>query len=788
MPLKFIRTTRKAVGVDPLQAAIAATAFTKDLMSTLQFPPATVAVSILLVILETIQSIQTNRAGCDRLARRAAKILCDIDEQMRGRWESAPEMLIRNLQKFEGTLRLINDFMRKLADSKWSDRFLRKSSIEDALCEFSTMLDEAAQSFQMATLIDIHYAVSSKQRTRRRSTEQDNCTEIVRSPAPPPYNTGDSSLAEPSEGVIEIETPAISDAAAASQSSESSVPHIETILLPENALASLNEDKLSDHYLSDSLSSLTLDDDHGVRHFGPFGVHLHISSLVSAISSIRNHVARAIPSERGVRYEGFKAQAYKQWLRDVKILQNVYHPNLPQMLGFSDEKTPTPFILLSNVQTQSPQSLVREALRSSSIAACTELMLRFYRDLSDTAMYIQQQLALDESKVQDFFEASASSFRVDSAKTLVVGLPPPRPGNWHSYRNYGLAHSLFNACLNMLPNNGRVSYAYDKGDEKITDEMQRKINHLVTLARSLLPKGHGPAVLPPKLLNLVEDNDFAVPSLTLRQVRDISFDLSSHDHTWYERSVPSHKFSVGDLGYIPSGKSFESFVRVRNVLDDRLAAFDVSTKASGDHWCWENTPIQREPLQGYSLPENVTGWAVAVPPHAQIDVAATHEAYVTSTHEAWRYLLANGQSLAEEASVKPHELILITRAGTHQDFYINDFRPKPFGMQSHGNHIGGRDPRFAANPFHQHQTHGFHQSRSFHPPPPFGGFGQSLLPSIFYLFTSLDALHEPYWSQSPVCVPRGSPRPPFPHNFTYKIGWNIGFLNYVQLHAEDFTD
>ena len=48
-----------------------------------------------------IQNIQSNKAGCIALARRAAQILVDIDHQMRGRWDSAPERLVENLRKFE---------------------------------------------------------------------------------------------------------------------------------------------------------------------------------------------------------------------------------------------------------------------------------------------------------------------------------------------------------------------------------------------------------------------------------------------------------------------------------------------------------------------------------------------------------------------------------------------------------------------------------------------------------------------------------------------------------------
>lgn len=53
MPLRFIRS--KVSGVDPLQVAISTTALARDLLLTLQFPPAIAAVSVVLLILETVQ-------------------------------------------------------------------------------------------------------------------------------------------------------------------------------------------------------------------------------------------------------------------------------------------------------------------------------------------------------------------------------------------------------------------------------------------------------------------------------------------------------------------------------------------------------------------------------------------------------------------------------------------------------------------------------------------------------------------------------------------------------------
>ena len=81
------------------------------------------------------------------------------------RWDNAPSTLIKNLERFQTyvgalclrcylsissrTLTSIQEFMKIQTDLKWSDRFLKKSSIEQALAEYTRQLDDAARSFQV---------------------------------------------------------------------------------------------------------------------------------------------------------------------------------------------------------------------------------------------------------------------------------------------------------------------------------------------------------------------------------------------------------------------------------------------------------------------------------------------------------------------------------------------------------------------------------------------------------------------------------------------------------------
>ena len=137
--------------------------------------------------------------------------------------------------------------------------------------------------------------------------------------------------------------------------------------------------------------------------------------------------------------------------------------------------------------------------------------------------------------------------------------------------------------------------------------MQKKINHLVTLAQSLLPSGSEPPKLPSKLQKLIEDSDFDTPCLTLHQVRDLTFHAGAHEHSWCQRNVPACKFSVGDFGYIPRGKDWNAFIRLENVFERDAGALKLSLRTHGEHWCWENVPIQRQHLQAFELPMDVSG-------------------------------------------------------------------------------------------------------------------------------------------------------------------------------------
>lgn len=101
------------------------------------------------------------------------------------------------------------------------------------------------------------------------------------------------------------------------------------------------------------------------------------------------------------------------------------------------------------------------------------------------------------------------------------------------------------------------------------------------------------------------------PRLTLRQLRLSNIEANTHDHTWKENAgILSHKFAVGDFGYIPEGEGFEAYVKLGNIYSDELVELSVESHTYGTQWCWKDMPVRRSTIDPYELPDNVA-WSAA---------------------------------------------------------------------------------------------------------------------------------------------------------------------------------
>ncbi|EIW56653.1 uncharacterized protein TRAVEDRAFT_49473 [Trametes versicolor FP-101664 SS1] len=787
MPLP-IKRIRKATADNALSVLILTSEVTKQIADIMQFPPAQAAAGVLLLVFETIQKIQTNREGCYRLAQRCLAMLVDIRDHMSDRWDSAPPSLLKAISRFEETLKSIHKFMLQEADQKWGARLIRKSTIETSMKQYHTALDDASRSFQIATLINIHLAVGeapSRPKDAEASTSAAagaNTGGEAREPTLPPYPTGQEVIVS---DVIELCTSPVSRSE--TTDSFSNIDTMSTMSLPSSGEYEIINSPETEE-------DLRITEHHGFNQYHQSQFRMKAKSRIKSgwwaggiEGDIDGRNSMMIP------YEGDRPVAMKRWMRDVKMLQNLYHPNLPQMVGYSNDETPTPFILLANVQTRLPQAMLLDAVKNSSLAACTHLLLRFYQDTLDAALYLQRQRDLSESKLQDYIEAS--DFRIDAEQTVVMGLPPPEVDNIVSWRNFGLAHSIRSVYLNILPNRGYAREPFDTSDDSTSNVRQRKVNHLTMLARALLPDSDNLEVVKKRLQSVLrvteeEDEEAEVLPLTLRQIRKAAFAADVHNQSWFRNNIPPHKFSVGDLGYVPKGGAddWADFVVCCNVLEDGLAKFETSNSATGKQGMWANRGYERQDIPPFELPGGVHGWPVAVLPEAELDIYVVGETLTERVNQAWDCLLDAGRALAKKHGVAPEELILITRVGTEQRFKVRDLRriqywPANMGMPAFPHH---QQHSFAHQPF-GHQPFG--QQQGMRVPIPH----QDLGPKIFYLFTSGEKSFQSHFSERPMPIPPAAGEEPSQLDanrvkcFAYPTA-TYGFLDYVQLHAEDFAD
>ncbi|KAI0039616.1 hypothetical protein FA95DRAFT_1684214 [Auriscalpium vulgare] len=123
-----------------------------------------------------------------------------------------------------------------------------------------------------------------------------------------------------------------------------------------------------------------------------------------------------------VKTYGQDNAATNLWAEEVKMLQNLFHANLPQLVGYSDEDTPNPFILLSNVQPYEYTSYMHYVAQTEDTDQGICKLLQAATDVFSAASFITQHLSLDKGQICLFIQNS--TFVVDKNHfKVVVGLP-----------------------------------------------------------------------------------------------------------------------------------------------------------------------------------------------------------------------------------------------------------------------------------------------------------------------------------------------------------------------------
>ncbi|KAI9466627.1 hypothetical protein BJY52DRAFT_1219575 [Lactarius psammicola] len=118
------------------------------------------AVSVLRVILDTVQQVKSNKDSCLRLARRATAFVLNIRDTMDGKWDPAPPSLKESVDRFESLLLSIKDWMCDLAKTNLFTRFVKKDRIKDKITDFELQLIDTVSQFQNTVLVELQHIMS----------------------------------------------------------------------------------------------------------------------------------------------------------------------------------------------------------------------------------------------------------------------------------------------------------------------------------------------------------------------------------------------------------------------------------------------------------------------------------------------------------------------------------------------------------------------------------------------------------------------------------------------------
>ncbi|KAI9509001.1 hypothetical protein F5148DRAFT_1283415 [Russula earlei] len=775
-----LRAIRRSTGNNALDWMVTSAQIASNVSCMLQFPPTMAATTVLLSILQIISDIKANQQDCIRLAQRAARLLVAVGQRMEGKWEEAPQSLLENIREFEAMLLSIRDFMLKAAQAKWISRFVAKASIQDELMQYDQQLRDAAMAFQVSSLIEIHYAMGIMSGCSSKEAPRITDEDVVTSPTEASevlssLNVSKSEFSASSFEVVKQSRGSIgssfalidADTEALEPESESSPPATPVPTEEEEFLANINGDT----------------DEFGFRRYHQSDVIVRKANRKAVGWFSGTSEAQAGGQKMTIkRYDGMKDHALKQWVRDIKMLRNLHHENLPQILGYSDGMAQTPFILLASVQCRDLASNMRSALTTRSLADCACLILKTYRGIASAIAHAQQQLALSESDAQDFIDHA--TYSLDSDNNIIVGLPQPRDG-WVTARNYGLEESLGDRALQYLQELMNAEEAALQAGSCQSSKTLNKYKQLKGLLHSLLPRRREGPSLSPELEDLLDDVDVDNPP-TLHSLRAFCIEQSRHDQTWHSRA-PANALAAGDYGYIPGELTdFANFVRLGNIQSDEdcKEKMDVVGRTHGLMLVRPSGNSgfpQRQPATPFLIPDEMESWPVALPPRGNATVFVHHEMELASVNDTWKFLVARGASFASTHGIKPQDLIIVTRSLRIDDYQVEDWRPSLLPPPGIGRANGLTHTPFGAPSF-PHRG-GFGAGPAF----PHHGFGahDPAVPSIVYLITSTRPDFAAYITDDPMGRPRPRPTRSTSWCFSCRSGSPVGFVDYIQLDAED---
>lgn len=126
--------------------------------------------SLVNAIWTEVQTVQSNKAQCRRLAERAAWVLASVQSTVQSQIQDGHGPILptvqRNIAELERVLEDVSTFVASLAKQSFFRRFLNKDEIEDKLEDYNQQLQTCCNLFSMNAAIDMQGWLVQDQRDR----------------------------------------------------------------------------------------------------------------------------------------------------------------------------------------------------------------------------------------------------------------------------------------------------------------------------------------------------------------------------------------------------------------------------------------------------------------------------------------------------------------------------------------------------------------------------------------------------------------------------------------------
>ncbi|KAJ7919875.1 hypothetical protein B0H13DRAFT_1987729 [Mycena leptocephala] len=117
--------------------------------STDAFAPLKSVVSAVLVILEGIEKVRSNKKGCEHIAERSAQLVQDIWRQTKDFDVALPAEVEKSVVQIEKLFKQIKKFFEGLKKEKLLERIARQDRNKSQVEEYGRLLDEAMSHFSV---------------------------------------------------------------------------------------------------------------------------------------------------------------------------------------------------------------------------------------------------------------------------------------------------------------------------------------------------------------------------------------------------------------------------------------------------------------------------------------------------------------------------------------------------------------------------------------------------------------------------------------------------------------